>query len=309
MKKYLKFALVSLVGAFVLLSVPLILKGYCGVKISKWSDFFQTTRQSPPVAPQPQFKPKPWGREPNSTGQQQRNWWKQPYPTRQTEDFLSEAQLRQQAKLITVKVLSGLSSGSGIILKKQGQVYTVLTNHHVLIFGQANQSYRIQAFDDQVYSAKVVKIVNIKDSDLGLLTFHSQQKYQIASLSDPVNLSQGEEVFAAGFPFEVDGATEGRFSFSKGRVQMWSDRAFGGGYQIGSTISLKKGMSGGPLLNHQGKVIGINGIHKYPLWGNPYVFADNSIASVEEKEQMQQLSWAIPVQTFRQLVSQPLNSE
>jgi S1-C subfamily serine protease len=306
MKRHLKLALVSLVGAFALISIPFIFKGYCGEKISKWSDLSEPTRQSPPVESQPQFKPKPWGRGSNSAGQQPRNWWRQPYPTHQTEDFLSEAQLQQQAKLITVKVLSGLSSGSGTILKKQGQVYTVLTNHHVLIFGQANQSYRIQAPDGQIYPAQVVKNAIIKNNDLGLLTFRSQQNYQIASLSVTVNLSQGEEVFAAGFPFE---ATKGGLFFSKGKVQMWSDIAFGGGYQIGSTISIKKGMSGGPLLNQQGKVVGINGIHKYPLWGNPYVFADGSTASVAEKERMQQLSWAIPVQAFRQLVSQPPNSE
>jgi S1-C subfamily serine protease len=304
MKKYLKFVSISLIGSFALLSIPLILKGYCGAKVSRWSDFFQTNRQSPSVNPQPQFKSKPWGRQPNPTGQQPRNWLKQPYPRHQTEASLTEAQLQQQARLITVKVLSGQSSGSGIILKKQGQVYTVLTNQHVLIFGQSNQSYRIQTPDSQIYAAKTSKTANIKGGDLGLLTFHSQQKYQIASLSELVNFSQGEEVFAAGFPFAGDGATTGGgFSFSKGRIQMWSDRAFGGGYQIGLTISLRKGMSGGPLINLQGKVIGINGIHKYPLWGNPYVFADNSIASMEEKKQMQQLSWAIPVQTFRQLVS------
>lgn len=305
MKRHLIRTLVSLVCSFALLSIPLILKVYGGVKISTWSDFFLPSRKSPPVELQPQFKPKPWGRESNSTRQLQRNWRRQIPPTHsagEADNYLPESQLQQQAKLITVKVLSGSSSGSGIILKKQGQVYRVLTNHHVLIFGQVNQSYHIQTHDGQIYPAQVVKTANIKGSDLGLLAFRSQQNYQIAPLSVSVNFSQGQEVFAAGFPFEADTATEEGLIFARGKIQMWSERTFSGGYQIGSTISLKKGMSGGPLLNSQGKVIGVNGIHKYPLWGNPYVFADGSIASLEKKEEMQHLSWAIPVETFRQLV-------
>ena len=146
----------------------------------------------------------------------------------------------------------------------------------------------------------MVKTVNFKEQDLGLLAFRSQENYQVASLLFPVNLSPGEAVFAAGFPSEADRTKEGGFVFIKGQIKIWSNRAFGGGYQIGLTISLKKGMSGGPLLNRQGQVIGINGIHKYPLWGNPYVFTDGSTASVEEKKEMQQLSWAIPVPDFLQ---------
>ena len=278
MKGHLKLALVGLLGAFALI-VPLVVQGYC-----------QTF----------QVKPKPWGRGLNSTGQKPRNWLRQLPPNHQSEDLPGEAELKQQAKLITVKVLSGMSSGSGIIWQKQGEVYTVLTNNHVLIFGQANKSYKIQTPDGKIYPAHVVKTVELKDNDLGLLAFLSQQNYQVAPLSVPVNISPGEEVFAAGFPFEATATKERGFVFSKGRVQRWSDRAFGGGYQIGLTISLKKGMSGGPLMNRQGKVIGVNGVHKYPLWGNPYVFADGSTASVEEKKEMQQLSWAIPIPNFLQ---------
>ena len=49
---------------------------------------------------------------------------------------LSPAQVKQQATDITVKILSTEFLGSGILLKKNGNIYTILTNAHVLEAGQ-----------------------------------------------------------------------------------------------------------------------------------------------------------------------------
>ncbi len=43
----------------------------------------------------------------------------------------SPEQIKQLAQSITVKIVSGDNGGSGILIKKEGQVYTVLTNRHV----------------------------------------------------------------------------------------------------------------------------------------------------------------------------------
>lgn len=217
---------------------------------------------------------------------------------------LSEAALYRKAESITVKVLSGQTSGSGIIIHEQGQLYTVVTNYHVLIFGTQNQFYQIQTPDGQIYPSKLVNTINFKNHDLGLLQFRSAKNYLIAFLSESVKPIEGEEVFAAGFPSELDKLSPRRFVFTKGNITMLNDQAFGGGYKIGSTNSIKKGMSGGPLLNRRGEIVGINGVHKYPLWGNPYQFQDGSLASPDQKKRMSQLSWAIPIQTLLNLTPQ-----
>lgn len=71
-----------------------------------------------------------------------------------TSEKASEQQLHQLARAITVKILSKEGSGSGILVRREGQVYTVLTNQHVLEQASDNY-YRIQTPDGQIYQAKV----------------------------------------------------------------------------------------------------------------------------------------------------------
>ncbi|MBC6423922.1 MAG: trypsin-like peptidase domain-containing protein [Hormoscilla sp. SP12CHS1] len=80
-------------------------------------------------------------------------------------------------------------------------------------------------------------------------------------------------------------------------------------YQIGYSNNIKKGMSGGPILNSEGKVIGVNGIHAYPLWGDPYRYEDGTPPSEAMRAAMKHLSWGIPIQTFAQLVPQYASPE
>ncbi|BAY65728.1 peptidase S1 and S6 chymotrypsin/Hap [Calothrix brevissima NIES-22] len=217
---------------------------------------------------------------------------------------LSTVQLHKYAKSITVKVFSGDAWGSGIVIHKQGQDYTVLTNDHVLISGQG-KAYRIQTPDSQIYHAFVVETANFSGQDLALLRFRSQTKnYQVASLRNSGKLSVDNEVFAAGFPLESP-----NFLFTTGRIKLLLNQPLKGGLQIGYTNEIQKGMSGGPVLNRQGQVIGINARHAYPLWGNPYIFQNQEIPSKSLEEQMSALSWAVPIETFLKMAPKSIISQ
>jgi S1-C subfamily serine protease len=210
------------------------------------------------------------------------------------QDCLTETQIKSLAQSATVKVLSGKNSGSGFLIAKEKNVYTVVTNAHVLVFGQENNSYEIITSDGKKYLAKPIDNINFNNQDLGLLIFYSGENYPLINL----NLSAKAFVGAAGFPFNSDKSIPDEFVFNKGNIEMISDLSFRGGYQIGYTNLIKKGMSGGPIFNNKGEIIGINGRHKYPLWGNPYIFEDGTVASPEKKERMSKLSWGIPIQTL-----------
>ncbi|QDL10262.1 serine protease [Brasilonema octagenarum UFV-E1] len=211
-------------------------------------------------------------------------------------------QLQYKAKSITVKVLSKDFLGSGILIHKQGSVYTVLTNAHVLKSGKP--PYQIQTPDGYVYVADVPSTKDsppyFKNNDLAVLQFRSPKvSYAIASIGSASSLNVGNEVFAAGFPFDFDTNQDQGFVFKTGKVSLILKKALEGGYQIGYTNDLQKGMSGGPLLNRFGEVVAINGMHAEPLWGNPYVYQDGTQPEQPLRERMSKSSWGIPIETWK----------
>lgn len=225
----------------------------------------------------------------------------------------SEEQLCQRAKIITVKILNPELIGSGIILRHQENVYTVLTNNHVI--ASEDKPLQIETYDGKVHQATIIKTQNLAANDLGLLKFTvttDTDSYQIAQLGKSSHLAEGEQVFVAGFPISfasnqsqlnsqnllvISNNTQPQgFVFRKGKIISRLDKALEGGYQIGYTNDIEKGMSGGPLLNAQGELIGINGRHAYPLWEAPDYYEDGSSPTPDTQELINHYSWAIPIE-------------
>ncbi|MEM1170749.1 MAG: serine protease [Cyanobacteria bacterium P01_H01_bin.35] len=214
-------------------------------------------------------------------------------------NFCTIKELKSLAKLITVKVISENGWGSGIILKREGKVYTVVTNQHVL--DTDDKSYLIQTADGLFYQANKIENKDFKGNDLALLEFSSSYStYTVASLENSTTLSPGDKIFAAGFP-TLEKSQDREFLLTRGRISILSDRPLEKGYQIGYTNVVKKGMSGGPLLNIYGQVVGINGMHAYPLWGDPYVYRDGSQPTLTLRQKMSHLAFAIPIETVSKL--------
>ncbi|WP_293347462.1 MULTISPECIES: serine protease [unclassified Microcoleus] len=221
---------------------------------------------------------------------------------------LKEADLKEFAESITVRVTTTKSKGggSGTLIRKDGSRYTLLTNAHVL--GNNEAPYRIETPDKKTYSASVVESVKFSDNDLVLLEFVSDSNYATANFPDLTNINTskyvniGEKVYATGFPFD-----EENLNFTTGTVGLFPQKTFKTGYRIGYTNAIKKGMSGGPILNRFGELIGLNGRHSYPLFGDPFVFQDGTRPSETEREKMLPLSWGVPVEILAQTASQFLN--
>jgi hypothetical protein len=93
------------------------------------------------------------------------------------------------------------------------------------------------------------------------------------------------------------------FAFRPGRVTLILDRPLEDGYQIGSNNDVEKGMSGGPLLNLRGEVVGINGIHAYPLWDATELYADGSEPCPPLQDFIARSSWAIPIEVLSTVVA------
>ncbi|GAB1542590.1 hypothetical protein NUACC21_52640 [Scytonema sp. NUACC21] len=211
---------------------------------------------------------------------------------------LSPEQLQKLAQNITVKIISGERGGSGILIQREGDLYTVLTSQHVL---EADKTHFVYTPDGQSYPAQGVKGVDYNNQDLVLLQFRANRNYVIAPIGNSSTLKEGDEVFSAGFPFEEDSSQAQQLVFRLGRVSLILGRPLKGGYRLGYTNEVDKGMSGGPVLNSQGRVVGINGIHAQPLWGDPYVYEDGSQPNDALRQRMRRSSWGVPIETLASL--------
>lgn len=194
---------------------------------------------------------------------------------------LSPEQLQQVASSITVKVFSGDNRGSGTLIDKQGvgesQVYTVLTNDHVL--GDETTS-EVKTPDGQIHQAVVKTDGQFAGKDAVLLEFRSGGNYQVATQTgNPPTVD--DAVLAAGFPFE-----ENQLVFATGTVELFLNRALKNGYQVGYSSEIQQGMSGGPVLNGQGDLVAINGLAAYPVLQQAYVYEDGSVPDNDLRQRM-----------------------
>jgi S1-C subfamily serine protease len=195
-----------------------------------------------------------------------------------------------QATAITVKIKIAKTSGSGILINKKEQSYTVITNRHVTDRGE---KYYIQTPDGYIYEGKLVRVS--RSNDLAILEFISEHNYKIATLNQsPLQL--GGNLFAVGFPFNSD-----KLQISYGKLVLQTKKPLKDGYQIGYTNEIKNGMSGGAILNSLGEVVGVNGRSANPIIPD-YQFQDGSYPDYSLQQQMVMLSWGIPIKKLSLLL-------
>ncbi len=217
-------------------------------------------------------------------------------------------------KRTTVRILDNLGTGSGVIIQKQGNTYTVLTCAHV-VAGSQDERRTVLTVDGLTHPVQQLHAAQLGETDLALVQFASHQSYEIAELGNSKHLGTGAVVYAAGFPnWHSMGpkAIENTrnwglraFSLTVGRVGMMLAKPLHEGYQLGYTNDIQDGMSGGPVFDQQGQLVGINGRLKYPFQGiSAFVFIDGTLPSKPLFQQMETLSWAIPIATFQQLTQQ-----
>jgi S1-C subfamily serine protease len=146
-------------------------------------------------------------------------------------------------------VEQGRALGSGFIVNADGQI---LTNFHV-ISGGSDPEVKMQ--DQTVYKAKV--LVRDRQDDLALIKIEPKKKVSYLSLGDSDHLQVGQKVLAIGNPFGLQGTlTVGVVSTLERNIEGENNQELEGMIQTDAAIN--SGNSGGPLLDSQGSVIGIN---------------------------------------------------
>ena len=137
--------------------------------------------------------------------------------------------------------------GTGIIITESGYV---ITNSHVI---EGSSSIRIILPGGESYTATVVG--DDPELDLAILKIDSgRSDFPKATLGKYEDITVGEKVLALGYPYSDDLGDE--LSATDGIV---SALKFIDGYEyIQTDAEINRGYGGGPLVNLDGEVIGIN---------------------------------------------------
>jgi tetratricopeptide (TPR) repeat protein len=168
---------------------------------------------------------------------------------------LASTDIAQQAKSVSVLIQSPGNSGSGVLIQRQGQTYTVLTAAHVVSSPKA--PYTLILADEKIYTATDVK--TLAGIDLAVVTFQSDRTYPVAVLGSSQNLGEASPVYVAGFPAGTAAITRSVYTFTEGTVTARSNKSFADGYAMVYSNNTLPGMSGGGVFNRAGQLVGIHG--------------------------------------------------
>ncbi|MDB9318448.1 tetratricopeptide repeat protein, partial [Nodularia spumigena] len=203
-------------------------------------------------------------------------------PPTQLIGWLKE--IEQKAQQITVKIQNKSGgNGSGFIIAREGNTYTVLTSAHVFSAPNdpnkicTNCEYEIIAVNGQAYPVDKSTIQVEIGVDLAVVKFTAtEQNYQVATLAN-YNPNNDDYIFSAGYPKLGNNSP---WRFTMGRILekdtgllrirqsdfqtnnssgLQTATSLTGGYELVYTSITYGGMSGGPVLDSLGRVIGIHG--------------------------------------------------
>jgi serine protease Do len=203
----------------------------------------------------------------------------------------------QSARLSTVRLMGTQAAGSGVIVGQRGSVYTLLTNWHVLSLGDAVPV--VLTPDGQRHVP--LRVRQLGRADLAIVQFRSERAYRVVAIAPAIRV--GEPVYAAGFPMFRSGSVVstldlgvGNLRVSPGRVTMQLVKPLDQGYGLGYSADVVVGMSGGPIFNRLGQLVGVNGRVKDrdPGFGS-YVFVDGTEPDAVLLDQISQASWGIAI--------------
>jgi serine protease Do len=149
----------------------------------------------------------------------------------------------------------GVGLGSGFVLESDGYI---VTNNHVV---EDAAEVKVRMADDREFDAEVIG--TDPQTDLALIKVDATGLPELA-LGDSDALRVGDDVIAVGNPFGLGGTV------TRGIVSALGRDINAGPYVdfIQTDAAINRGNSGGPLLNLEGQVIGVNSAIYSPNGGS-----------------------------------------
>jgi tetratricopeptide (TPR) repeat protein/S1-C subfamily serine protease len=180
------------------------------------------------------------------------------------------AQLEDRSRLVTVRIENGGGNGSGVIVAREGNSYYVLTAEHVLVSKDTKQLYstgKITTHEERTYTINASDIKRSKGTDLAIVKFTSSQPYQVATLGN-YSIPDKSIVLPGGWPSRSKiNSQQWQWQLNPGIIrskeigefETQNKASFSNGYDLIYSSITYGGMSGGPIFDRAGRVIGIHG--------------------------------------------------
>jgi hypothetical protein len=162
------------------------------------------------------------------------------------------------AQGITVR-LEGATRGSGVLVARDGRHYTVLTAWHVVRDNRPGEDIVVITPDGLSQTVQAGSLRQLDGIDLAVLSFPSDRPYPIAQLGQTNDLLLGSALAVAGFPSLESGDGQQPLRLKLGQLEALLPGSQPDGYQLLYSNETLPGMSGGPVLNSRGELVGIHG--------------------------------------------------
>ncbi|HIK14267.1 MAG TPA: trypsin-like peptidase domain-containing protein [Leptolyngbyaceae cyanobacterium M33_DOE_097] len=147
----------------------------------------------------------------------------------------------QAMRPAVVTIYAGSEIGAGSVINSTG---LILTNHHV-VQEVGNQPVRVKDATEKVHVGQVVATDSV--NDLALVQIQPQTRFASVITLAKTDQLAGQPICAIGSPFNQAGIVT--------RGILTGNRENG---DLKAAILLHPGNSGGPLLNQEGQLIGVN---------------------------------------------------
>ncbi|CAI5728677.1 unnamed protein product [Peronospora destructor] len=199
-----------------------------------------------------------------------------------SRNFIADAVEKAFPAVVNVAVDSGYvgSNGSGFVISKEG---LIVTNAHVV--ARCNRYSNIQVtFADGSNRPAVIHSTDPL-SDIALLEIKSDevQEWPMISIASSSELRAGEWVCALGSPFSLQNSVSAGIISAVARHSSELGYPQKGGEYIQTDAAINAGNSGGPLINLDGEVIGINTMQVYGSVGISFAIpADTAVQVIEQ---------------------------
>jgi serine protease Do len=139
--------------------------------------------------------------------------------------------------------------GSGFVIDPKG---VILTNYHVV---NGAGRVEVQMKDGQTFSSTDIK--GDPKNDLAIIRVKPTTPLPYLEMGDSDAMEIGDRVLAVGAPFGLTGSVTSGIVSAKGRSGLSGQRTVYEDY-LQTDAAINPGNSGGPLVNLEGRVIGIN---------------------------------------------------